>query len=325
MNWLTWRQHRSQAVAGYGGLGVIGVFLLLTGLIIADHFSGSGLARCLRVVNADCQDLASNFSHRFTSMQYFALFDLLIPLLIGLFWGAPLVARELEHGTHRLAWTQGVTRTQWLRSKLAIIGGSTAAFMALLAVGVWWWSRPLRTKSWSSFDPGLFDQLGIVPVAYGLFAVALGIAMGTLIRRTLPAMVATFGIFTAVRLVFLLVIRKHYMGAKIALFGFNEGADSAYRFGNWILSDKMVDASGNAVSQFGGISAEFIAQNCPQLGEFPDKGAMFQCLEGAGLQNQVTYHPADRFWTFQTIEAAIFVALAALLVWFVVRRVRRLG
>jgi hypothetical protein len=89
-----------------------------------------GLGACLRstpqteLVTADtgCLPLSEEFSGRFQSLGLVSLL-LFLPALVGLFWGAPLVARELEHGTHRLVWTQGVTRLRWATVKLGLVGG----------------------------------------------------------------------------------------------------------------------------------------------------------------------------------------------------------
>ncbi|MGH8514478.1 MAG: ABC transporter permease, partial [Gammaproteobacteria bacterium] len=243
------------------------------------------------------------------------------------FWGAPLIARELEHGTHRLVWTQSVTRRRWVVSKLSIIGGSALAFSAILAVLVNWWSEPLAKTGWDRFGPGIFDLRGFVPIAYTMFAVALGAAIGTLTRKTLPALFATLAVFGAVRIAVILFLREHYMAAKRVVYAFNADAPARAR-GDWILSQETVDGAGKVVSEFGGLNYEYISRFCPDAvgaGGFPDKGAIIDCAQNGGLRTVELYHPADRFWTFQAIEAAIFVALTALLVVFIVRRVRRLS
>ena len=49
------------------------------------------------------------------------------------------------------------------------------------------------------------------------------------------------------------------------------------------------------------------------------------CLEKLGMYTRIEYHPASRFWTFQWIEAGIYLGLAAALacfaVWWVLKRV----
>ena len=132
-----------------------------------------------------------------------------MPALIGVFWGAPLVARELETGTYRLAWNQSVTRTRWLAVKLGLIGLAAMAAAGLLSLMVTWWSSPIdqalaargpqRAQRRNRFAPLLFGARGIVPIGYAAFAFALGVTVGVLIRRTLPAMATTLAVFVAVR------------------------------------------------------------------------------------------------------------------------------
>ena len=110
MIWLTWRQHRQQALAGAIGLAVIGTFFLLTHPGIAHTFQGSGAARCLAIPGRDCSNVTNVFSGRYSGLQFLIPLFLVVPLFVGLFWGAPLVAREIEQGTHRLVWTQRVAR-----------------------------------------------------------------------------------------------------------------------------------------------------------------------------------------------------------------------
>ena len=122
------------------------------------------------------------------------------PAIIGVFWGAPLVARELEAGTHRLAWTQSVTRTRWLATKLGVTTLAAAATVGLLTFAVTWWSQPLDGALSSTqgglpsrITPVTFAMRGVVPVGYAVFAVVLGATLGAVFRRSLPAMAVTLG------------------------------------------------------------------------------------------------------------------------------------
>ena len=128
-------------------------------------------------------------------------FELLLrpaPAIIGIFWGAPLVARELETGTYRLAWTQGITRSRWLTTKLLVVGASAIAAAGLLTLTTTWWFRAVDKVGSNQYD--LFDRRDLAPVAYTVFAFTLGAFLGTVIRRTLPAMAATLGIFAFTRI-----------------------------------------------------------------------------------------------------------------------------
>jgi len=142
MIWLVWRQHRQQALFALLGLAALAAFLVPTGIQMHDAFERAGLPGCLRaaasveyvqVVNgadqapdpvSTCQDLAAQFAGRFGSRGAIGILLWFLPLFVGLFWGAPLIARELEHGTHRLVWTQGVSRRRWALASSAWSAGA---------------------------------------------------------------------------------------------------------------------------------------------------------------------------------------------------------
>src|SRR5262249_18816744 len=132
-----------------------------------------------------------------------------VPALVGIFWGAPLLTRELETGTFRMVWTQTVTRRRWILTKLALIGLITAAITAVLTWSVTWWFRPIDLLSSNPWD--LFDSRDLVPAAYSVFAFSLGALIGAMVRRTLPAMALTLAAFIAARVVVLLWVRPHLM------------------------------------------------------------------------------------------------------------------
>lgn len=328
MIWVSWRQHRLQALAGAVGAAAIGAYLLSSGPGILHAFRSTGLAHCLATPGSECGDLTDTFLNRYNGLQFVAILFLVLPVFAGLFWGAPLLPREFEQGTHRLAWTQGVSRTRWLVTRLAVAGALTAGTFALFAWWLSWWSRPLVIASDDRFTQGIFDIRGVVPVAYALFAVALGVAAGAIIRRTLPAMAATLGGFVAVRVVIEVWVRKHYMAAKVVSQPFFKGP-GRLGLGDWVLSAKTIDSAGHLLGPGGGVEGQLIASRCPELGlqnnAFPGKDAIQSCLQRIGAKTISVYQPGSRYWAFQWIEFGIFVLLAAVLIalsiWWVRRRI----
>ena len=125
---------------------------------------------------------------------------LFAPALVGLFFGAPLIARELETGTFRLAWTQSVTRKRWLAVKLGLVGLAAMAIGGLLTWMVDWWASPLDAVNQNRFGVANFGFHGVAPIGYAAFAFALGATAGVLLRRTVPAMAVTLVGFAAARL-----------------------------------------------------------------------------------------------------------------------------
>ena len=163
MTWLIWRQHRQQALFGTATLALIALFLLLTGLHMHSVFQHSGLGHCLASRHSDCGNLQSGFESRFSTLRQLVPFFMVLPALLGLFWGAPLIGRELEQGTHLFVWTQGVTRLRWLTSKLAALLALSLLLTVTYALLISWWLGPLDRSTGDRFQPGIFDQQGVVP------------------------------------------------------------------------------------------------------------------------------------------------------------------
>lgn len=338
MIWVAWRQHRLQMLWGAALVAAFALFLIPTGLGMSHQFTSSGLARCLSTVGADCGDLGQQFDSRYNGYAFLVPLFLLLPVLFGMFFGAPLIAREMDGGTYRLAWTQGVSRSRWLSSKLAVVIGSVLVGAVSLAILVTWWSRPLITNGASRFRPGIFDLRGVVPVGYAIFAVMLGVAIGTLIKKTLPAVGVTLVAFAAVRAGIELFVRQHYMTAKTFTQSLlsSKGPRGA-RAADWVIRENTLDRVGHIVSHAGGPDFGYLAARCPALaaaGPFP-KGAVgvipgqvdpfAACVQHLGLRTMTVYQPASRFWTFQWIEFAIFIALAIGLAVFTIWRTKRLS
>jgi hypothetical protein len=252
---------------------------------------------------------------------------MVVPLLLGVFLGAPLIAREVEQGTHRLAWTQSVTRGRWASTKIGLVSVFTLLAAGLFAWMVSIWSSPLVAAADDRFGFGVFDLRGIVPIAYAMFAVALGTAVGASIRKTLPAMAITLGVFAVVRIVVELFLRPRYLPHEDRLVSVRPEQPSrrAGRLGALFedhRSDRTFVSSNGAIT----VNPSALAQACPGLsgpGVFPGKDQVGSCLSQLGVRIVDTYQPGSRYWLFQGIESAIFLALAAGLVVFAMWQIRR--
>src|SRR5882757_6838440 len=204
MTWLTWRQHRGQLLVTAGFLAVLGVVLLAHSMIMADQLAGFASDDPGRLGRQ-----ASLWGQAEVVLPWLAV----VPALIGLFWGAPLLAREYEHGTYQLAWTQSRTRRVWLLVKLGELGGMVV--LAGLAFGVMLnaWAADFApvAESGRLRNQSLFAVTGVVPAAWWLFAFVLGTTAGVLLRRLLPAMVVTLAVFLAAySSLFIFDVREHY-------------------------------------------------------------------------------------------------------------------
>ena len=335
MIWLTWRQFRTQAAAVYAAVAAAAVVLAITGPRLAD------LAR----IDANVYDRLTNADRNlfFAGIVVMAV----APALIGAFWGAPLVARELEAGTHRLVWNQSVTRTRWLATKLAVTALAASAAVGALTLAVSWWSEPIDGALSSThgglpsrLTPVAFAMRGIVPVGYTVFALVLGVALGIVLRRPLPAMALTLAIFAFVQIAMPLWVRPHLITPVQENVTITRARlDSILMDGSrtppaitimmttgdhsdWVLSNKTVNAAGRVVALpawLGNCLPKPPEPGSPSRAQAPGSGSLDACftrLAHEGYRQRVVYHPADRFWPLQWAETALFLALSGLLTWF---------
>jgi hypothetical protein len=313
MIWLSWRQHRAETAALASVVALLCAVAVALGLAMSASFGHLGLAGCGR----HCGPGGAEFINEFLgpSVIFGPLVLMAVPVLLGMFVGAPLVARELERGTHRLAWAQSVSRRRWFWVKVGFVLAVSCAAVAILTAALAWSTDGYLqfSKHNGGFDrivPGLFDSSGVVPVAYTAFAVALGVALGTMLRRTLLAMMLVLVLFVAVRGTITGTARFHYQPQVMQTFPLAGAQNGAARVpeGSWIIDSAYVDRNGNVRHLF----------DCP-IGE-----SFVTCIPADRYRYFVLYQPADRFWRFQAAESAIYLLLAAGLValaaWQVTRR-----
>lgn len=304
MIWLTWRQQRVETALTAALLLLACALLLPLGLHMASVYSGSGAAACVdhtAANGAGCGGIVNDFLHRFEHAGPIVPWLNFIPGLFGVLFAAPFVL-ELEHGTFRFSWTQGITKRRWLSVKLATIYASGLVATAGLTVLLTWWREPLDHVQ-GRMEPNVFDFEGIVPYAYALLALSLVIALGVFTRRTIVATGGGLLAFFALRISFQTWVREHYLAPiKVVWQAPAEGPTNLDRA--WQLVSGPSDARGRPLA-----GAERIIASCVSRPEL----AAGRCLSAHHIYNVAVYQPASRFWLFQGIEAAIFAGLAAAL------------
>jgi hypothetical protein len=314
MTYLVWRQYRAQWAIALVLLAAFAAVTLADGVKIASRWHSmltacAGHSTCLQpqpsLVSANVADAL-------------LLLGLIAPAVLGMLWGAPLVAHELETRTSDYAWAQSVTRTRWLTAKAGWLLLTAAAWGAVISALVTWWSGPDNALQANVFRPGQFDIQGIVPVGYAVFAMALGITAGTVARRTLPAVAVALGGFIALRLLIADLVRPHYLTAVTTYY--NVAGSFTPRGSAWLFSQGAVSRTGQVVLAGWGDLYPALQPACQQLlptGPTP-KGipmnALFSCMQSNGWRGFATYQPASRYWTFQGIETGIYLLLAAALI-----------
>jgi hypothetical protein len=249
------------------------------------------------------------------------IFMQLAPALIGAFAGAPVLARELETGTFRYAWTQSFGRERWTIAKLVLLAVAiTAAAGAFSQVFIWFFRPFLTQEGLNDLGSLVFTTHGIVFAAWTLAAFIIGAFLGMLIRRILPAMAATLGAYFGLYMLAWLFLRKHYLPALVTSnvnVGFN--GPTAAR-GPWVLGASYTGPGGKPanMSVVNQITGQFRqVHGGPSDGPVPG-------LAKHGITQWWSYIPVTRFWPMQFIEAgwllALSVLLAAATVWLVRRR-----
>jgi hypothetical protein len=341
MTWLAWRQFRTSAV-------VAGVALALMAVLLAVTTHGAHALSCAAGGCPAPDGKLWRLSHDHL-LQILSTLLVGLPAIVAVFWGAPLVARELETGTYRLAWTQSVTRSRWLATKLALVGLAAAVVCGLLSAMLGWWSSAAVNRG--RLAPDMFAERGIAPIGYAVFALALAVAAGVLLRRTLPAMAVALVGFTGVRMVMQYFVRAHLLPASHLTYPINGSSTIGVALHEpsgqlslqvphasishgWVFSTRVVDSAGHAPS------AQFLRAACakviPGPGAAPPRPGSHQAPPGAvrGFQHclasvgqryheLVTYQPTSHYWGLQLIETAIFLALAGVLAAITFWSVRR--
>jgi hypothetical protein len=303
VNQLIWRLHRNQVYFAAAGLFVLAVLLTITGVRMADDYHAF-LRTC--AATSSCADGQGQLFSGDGAIFDIVNLTIAAPLLLGLFWGAPLVAKDFEEGTHNLVWTQGVTRRQWLRANVIWLLLAAALWGSAIAALASWWRSPENALG-SRFDA--FDIQGLVPVAYALFAVALGLAMGSLFRRVVPAIATTLAVFVAARIAIGFYVRPYFMTPLSHVYAL-AGSGSNPPPGSWVISQGLAARSGHSL---GSLTPGVIPAAC-QPGASGDKSGVVGCLASHGFGQVITFQPGSRFWAFQGLEASIFVIAAAALI-----------
>lgn len=301
MTWVTWRQYRNQGALAAALLAALAGLLLITGVHEAQVWHAA-LAACRTDRGCGSPSLSNPV------LMTLIVATSAVPLLPGLFWGAPTVAHELESGTNQFAWTQSITKRRWLAIRAAWLLLAAAVLAGVVSALVTWWIRPNNALTADAFEANRFDVTNIVPVGYAIFAMALGICAGVLLRRTLPAMAVTLAGFAGLRVLIAQWLRGHYMTPVTAyykLMGSYAPKGSYLGVSQGIVGPDGQPPAGSGSYIFNGTPVPAV---CAKAIQNPAP-----CMAAHGYRGYLAYQPASRFWAFQGIETGIFVVLAAAL------------
>jgi ABC-type transport system involved in multi-copper enzyme maturation permease subunit len=317
MIWLTWRQFRTQSVLALAALAVAASYLVYLGLTIRHSYDAG----------VDPDTFRREF---FGRLLLSGALLVAVPVVVGIFWGAPLIARELETGTYRLVWNQSITRTRWLTVKLAVVTLAGVLLTGALSLLLTWAASPYDQVVGGRFDALIFPARNLAPVGYAVFALVLGTAVGLFARRTVPAMAITLAGLIAFQILMPAAIRPHLQRPITQSVAFD--AETPAHGGRVNIKDKDVRIEGYALAGawvLTGSAPLLTASGRPVSGDqlrdcgSADSAKVETCVAAQNLHFIAKYQPAGRYWTFQWLELAIFLLMAALLAAVVFRRIAR--
>lgn len=328
LSWVNWRQHRATLTGLAVFAGLITAVMLYSGIRVHSLWDAAVQDHCVNPDNwaGPCRPLLSPFDVGWPLSYGYDLGQLLalLPIAVGMFLGAPLLAREYAANTTGFAWTQGAGRT---RLTLTKAGQLLLAVLVVAALMGWlgqWSMQPIITLSSGEFDrwqPGLFATTPVTEAGAATLAYAFGLLAGVVTRRVVPAIAATA--VAALALALLTYGRLHYW---LLSLGLRQSADPAMganpnvgyqtnRFdlhevsgGRWLDQGWYAGPDGHRLSAT--VAGKLVAN--------PGLQARLHTTF------QVTWQPGDRYWLFQFTqggaEVVLALVLAALAVWLVRRR-----
>jgi hypothetical protein len=342
MIWVAWRQFRAQVIISGCVLAIFAVAIVVSGISLAHLYNTSGLPGCSS--HGDCATVLKTFTAQLRGSIYQAvlyagiILTYVAPAVMGAFWAAPMITREFETGTFRLAWTQSVSRNRWLLVKVGMVGLAAMVVAGLLSVMLTWWSGPVYKAahyaapgtglSTNRLVPLLFGVNGIAPIGYAAFAFAVGLTAGVLLRRTVPAMAVTLASFAFVQVAWPIWVRPHLIPPDHSTSPLDLSALGGLFIGNnnnemviqpvankpdaWVISDQAVNSAGHV---FNGPATHACVDGSQQ--------ACNASIVSLHLRQLVVYQPASRYWELQSYETAIFIVAAVALALFCMTRLSR--
>lgn len=327
MTRVTWLQHRGSLISAGVLSAACALLIVVSGL--GSHATYAQLSRCLASQHGTCTDLQDSMSAQTTGLSLITIALLVLPVLAGMFIGAPMLARELESGSFRFAWTQGIGRTRWLATKMVLLGGTAAAAAAMLGFLADWYGGPFESAGLASrWQGGQFNVTVLTFPAWTLCSLAAGTFAGLLIGRVVAAMAAAAAF--AGGLIVLDFMRLHDWFLEIAP-GVTRGSPSGTGLGalntfavpggipgppgSWLVSGWYTGPDGQHLSSTA-------VDNLMNKLYASKSGNPAQWLAWHHDAYWISYQAAGRFWTFQLAEAGILLAITAT---FVIATIRLTG
>ena len=311
MIWVGWRQQRTETIVAAAILALLAAVLVPTGLQMASAYHRDGLSGCSAYTNSPgCATALQSFVGRFAQVSSLGGWLTLLPGLFGVLLAAPFVM-QFESGAYRLDWTQSITRRRWIAGKLGLaIAAAVVAAVVFIELVTGW--RTPWVHLYGRYQDGTFDSEGIVAIGYVLFALGLGLAVGVLWRRAVPALIVSFVGYFAARIFVNTWLRQRLVSPETLTWHPPNNQPGVIARA-WVISMGPSDRLGHYLH--------------PHLGRCPGSLGGSICVHAgptAGYMHAV-FEPASHFWSLQLAEFGVFAGAALVLIafaaWWTARRV----
>jgi len=308
VTWVAWRMQRTETLVALGILALLAAFLVPTGIQMVNAYHHDGLAACQSITSSGnptptCANAMGAFRQRFQSLLDLGVWFTLVPGLIGVLLAAPFIL-DLERGTHRLAWTQSITRGRWVLGKLGVAVVAAALAGGALSLLFTWWRSPSADLD-GRLQTSNFDTTGAVAIGYAIFGLALALALGALWRRTAVSITVAFVAYFAVRVLVDYSIREHLVAPLNATY---KGLQQPSFLNNAHVISIYATLHGRQIMRDGG---------------YVVSGAKFAAPNLSNAVFHVVYQPDSHYWPLQLTETGLFLGLAAILIGFAAWWTRR--
>ncbi|MHC3455736.1 ABC transporter permease subunit [Streptomyces prasinus] len=307
MTWVAWRQQRFQLLMSALLITAVAAVMVYYRFSADAYMQEHGIAGCLRIDEGACTASAMNaLSDTYkTYVSVIPMVLLCLPVLLGMFAGAPLFAREIEQGTHVFGLTQSVGRGRWWATKALVAGAPLTLLMLGLGLLGFWALRPLNHVTRGPLMTPGFETQGLTLAAYTVLAFAVGVAAGLLFRNTLVAMAVVIGLYLVALVGIGGAARPHYLAAERVSGTVAQSTGESERGGrSWLPDDAW--RVGSAYYGADGRAVAFNPSGCEGT------ETIQTCLTKQGVVKQsADYHPVSHFWGLQAVESGIFLALSA--------------
>lgn len=307
--WVVWRRYRATLAGTIAILALLAGYLVLDGLHLRAAYET--YHTCTPAGSANCQFAWESFRDGYGQAGLTGIVLLLLPGIVGAFFGAPLLARELETGSFRYTWTQSAGRMRWAVAMIGLGSVGVAIIMALFGLLVAWHDAPLFSSGVTQRLRSLsFQVLGPATIGWAVLGFAIGVLCGPLLRRVLAALVTAIAVWFALALATASWLRLNYLAPLTTTDGQLSAGDLVTA--QWWTSQgaRISDADISAALRAAGLS-ETGDSTAAQVGGGVDPvGDLLQ----HGSTQVTSYQPDGRYWTFQWLEFGWLIALGGALV-----------